>query len=274
MVKRNPSLESLSYLVCRDHWNSALKSFGEDPDSVPQVEVMNPKLKEGIHYSVGSSNIVDLKPFMTSGQLLGSSEADGSLCIASNGHGDPRDESDDDDISIEHPPPSNDAIKASLNMNFITTVRKLTSLLKNTTYPQNKTHWNYNKTKIRTGAIYNVLVGNVLAWIIHEAMCHQDNCEIQVTKTSFSGSNSHRVDTFAKYKKCFVKMFCRELSLLRDKFGPPKISCQTLHSFRVAKRRVYGEHGFWKNKDKNDAGVYYRHMKIFKEINLDLDKLR
>ena len=108
MVKRNPSLESLSHLVCREHWNNALESLVDDPESVPQVEVINPKLKEGIHYSVGSSNIVDLKPFMTSGQLLGSSEADGSLCVASNGPGDPRDESDDDDISIEHPPPVNE----------------------------------------------------------------------------------------------------------------------------------------------------------------------
>ena len=165
-------------------------------------------------------------------------------------------------------------IKARLNMNYIITGRKLTSLLKNTTYPQNKTHWNYNKKKIRHGAIYKVLVGNVLAWIIHEAMCHQDNCEIQVTKTSFSGSNSHRVDTFAKYKKCFVKMFCREMSFLTEKFGPLKISCQTLHSFRVAKRRVYGDHGFWKNKDQDDAGLYFKHVRIFQDINLDLDKLR
>ena len=154
------------------------------------------------------------------------------------------------------------------------TRRQLKSLLNYTTYPQNKTHWNYNNTKIRTGAIYNVLVGNVVAWIIHEEMCHEDNCEIQVTKTSFSGSNSHRVDTFAKYKKVFVNMYCREISFLSDKFGRPKISCQTLHSFRVAKRRVYGENGFWKNKDQNDADLYYRHVKIFKDINLDLDKCR
>ena len=159
-------------------------------------------------------------------------------------------------------------------MNYIITGRKLKSLLQNTTYPQNKTHWNYNKTKIRTGAIYNVLVGNVLAWIIHEAMCHQDNCEIQVTKTSFSGSNSHRVDTFAKYKKCFVNMFCREMSFLSDKFGHPKISCQTLHSFRVAKRRVYRDHGYWKTKDKEDAGLYYKHVRIFQDINMNLEIYR
>ena len=64
--------------------------------------MINPKLKEGIHYSVGASNLVELKPFMTTGQLLGSPEADGSLCIASNGPGDIRVDSDDDDISIEH----------------------------------------------------------------------------------------------------------------------------------------------------------------------------
>ena len=104
VVKRNPSLASLSHLVCREHWTNILGILNDDAESVPQVEVINPKLKEGIHYSVGASNLVELKPFMTTGQLLGSPEADDSLCIASNGPGDIRVDSDDDDISIEHPP--------------------------------------------------------------------------------------------------------------------------------------------------------------------------
>ena len=81
------------------------------------------------------------------------------------------------------------------------TRRKLTSLLNNTAYPPKKTHWNYNGKKIRRGAVYKILVGNVLAWIIHDAMCNIDNCDKQVTSTSFTGSNSHRVETFDKYKK-------------------------------------------------------------------------
>ena len=134
-----------------------------------------------------------------------------------------------------------------------------------------KTHWNHNRKKLRCGAVYKILVGNVVAWIIHDAMCNIDNCDNQVTSTSFTGSNSHRVETFDKYKKCFLRMFRREMVLLTERFGVLEITCQKLHLFRVAKRRVYREHGCWKNKDENDLGLYYKHVRIFEIINMNLE---
>ena len=188
VVKNNPSLRSMSHLLCRQHWKKYLEL--EDPQAV-NVEVINPKLKDGIHYTLGDSNLVELKPFMTTGQLLGSPEADGSIAIASNGPGDIRNpDSDDDEDSIDvpsHPLPTKDSVNVALNSISRVIRQQLAFLKKNTMFPAKKTRWKHNGKKIRGGAVYRIFVGNVVAWIIHDAMCNMDRCDKQVTSTSFSG---------------------------------------------------------------------------------------
>ena len=113
VVNRNTSLDSLSHLVCHEHWNDILELLNDDAESVPTIGVINPKLKEGIHYTVGVSNIVELKPFMTTGQLIGSPEADGSIAVASNGPGELCNADSDDEFSLDHlspPLPTNNVI--------------------------------------------------------------------------------------------------------------------------------------------------------------------
>ena len=45
VVNRNPSLDSLSHLVCQEHWNDILELLNDDAESFLTVGVINPKLK-------------------------------------------------------------------------------------------------------------------------------------------------------------------------------------------------------------------------------------
>ena len=270
VVKRNPSLKSLSNVLCSKHWGNSLELFSDDPKSVLKVEVNNPKLKEGIHYAKGDS--IKLKPFMTAGQVIGFDEKNGSFAVLPNGPEDLRNDTDDGDSKdiLLSPLPSKIDISFSLSTAKTTISKKLMALGSDTKFPQNKTHWNHNQKKIRCDAIYKSYVGNAVAWIIHDKMCNLDNFDNQVTTTSFTGSNSHRVVIFDKYKKYFLRLFRNEIALLTEMFGIFDVSCQKLHSFRVAKRRVFRKHGCWRHKDDEDLGLYYKHVKTLKYIGMNM----